>query len=156
MVPRLPGSFTPSNARNNGFLPRIVERKLRRKENFLLFDFDRFAISVKLAYRRCSGSAYSLEEVRQVFRYYFETYEMIFDTAHPVISIAQIARIIDRMPFVLDGEYESRSMSDISPEDYEVIIDQHFATRYKRGCDYNINHFFSGQIRDLRYYEVLY
>ena len=109
-----------------------------------------------MVYRRCNGSAYSLEEVLQVFHYYFETYEMIFDTAHPMISIDQIARIIDRMPMVLDGDYESRSMIDISPEDYEAIIDQHFVTKYKRGCDYNINHFFSGQIRDLRYYETLY
>lgn len=121
----------------------------------MLFDFERFSISAKLAYRRCNGSAYSLEEVLQVFRYYFETYEMIFDTAHPMISISQIARIIERMPFVLDDDYESRSMIDISPEDYEAIIDQHFVTKYRR-CDFNINHFFSGKIRDLRYYETLY
>lgn len=121
----------------------------------MLFDFDRFSISVKLAYRRCNGSAYSIEEVLQVFRYYFETYEMIFDTAHPVISIAQIARIIEKMPFVMEDD-ETDILLDISPEDYEVIIDQHFVTKYKRGCDYNINHFFSGQIRDLRYFETCY
>lgn len=115
----------------------------------MLFDFERFSTSAKLAYRRCNGSAYSLEDVLRVFRYYFETYEMIFDTAHPMISIAQIARIIECMPILHDGEY------DISPEDYEAIVDQHFVTKY-RHCDFNINHFFSGQIRDLRYYETLY
>ena len=35
------------------------------------------------------------------------------------------------------------------------MIDQHFQTRYRR-CDYNINHFFSGRIRELRFYETCY
>ena len=117
----------------------------------MLFDFERFTISAKLAYRRCGEGAYSLEDVLHVFQYYFETYEMIFDEAHPAISIAQIARIIDRMPFIFDGG----KMIDISPDEYETIIDQHFNTRYKN-CDYNINHFFSGRIREMRYYETLY
>lgn len=117
-----------------------------------MFDFERFIIAARLAYRRCGGSAYSLEEVLQVFQYYFETYELIFGNAHPMISIAQIARIIDCMPFIFDdGE-----MIDISPDEYETIIDQHFVTKYKKDCDYNINHFFSGRIREMRYYETLY
>ena len=29
----------------------------------MLFDFDRFAITAKLAYRRCTKSAYSVEDV---------------------------------------------------------------------------------------------
>ena len=122
----------------------------------MLFDFDRFTIAAKLAYRRNGCSSYSLDDVLQVFLYYFETYEMIFDTAHPMISIPQIAKIIEKMPVVLEDDENSSSLTDISPEDYEAIIDQHFVTKYKRGCDYNINHFFSGQIRNLRYYETLY
>lgn len=117
----------------------------------MLFDFERFIISAKLAYRRCGEVAYSLEEVLHVFRYYFETYEMIFDEAHPAISIAQIASFIDCMPFIFDDG----KMIDVSPDEYETIIDQHFNTRYKN-CDYNINHFFSGRIRENRYYETLY
>lgn len=120
----------------------------------MIFDFDRFTISAKLAYRRCGEGAYSLEEVLHVFRYYFETYEMIFDEAHPAISIAQITRIIEKMPFILEEDAESHEAS-ISLEGYEAIIDQHFATKY-RNCDYNINHFFSGMIRNLRYYETCY
>ena len=118
----------------------------------MLFDFERITISAKLAYRRCGEGAYSLEEVLHVFRYYFETYELIFDEAHPAIRIAQIARIIDCMPFIFDGG----KMIDISPDEYETIIDQHFNTKYMAGCDYNINHFFSGDIRENRYYETLY
>ena len=112
-----------------------------------MFDFERFIIAARLAYRRCGSSAYSLEEVLQVFQYYFETYELIFGEAHPMISIDQIARIITKMPFISDD-------SIIAPEDYKIIIDQHFITKYQ-DCDYNINHFFSGRIREMRYYEIL-
>ena len=44
---------------------------------------------------------------------------------------------------------------DIDPDCYEDMIDKHFRTRY-RNCDYNINHFFSGRIRVLRFYETCY
>ena len=121
----------------------------------MLFDFERFTTSAKLAYRRIGHSLYSLEDMLQVFRYYFETYELIMDEAHPMISIEQIARIMEKMPFVIDGEDGAGTEIDIFPDDYKVIIDQHFITKY-RCCDYNINHFFSGQIRDLRYYETIY
>lgn len=113
-----------------------------------MFDFERFIIAARLAYRRCGGSAYSFEEVLQVFQYYFETYELIFGEAHPMISIDQIARVITKMPFISDD-------SIIAPEDYKIIIDQHFITKYQ-DCDYNINHFFSGRIREMRYYETLH
>ena len=113
-----------------------------------MFDFERFIIAARLAYRRCGGSAYSFEEVLQVFQYYFETYELIFGEAHPMIIIDQIARVITKMPFISDD-------SIIAPEDYKIIIDQHFITNYQH-CDYNINHFFSGRIREMRYFETLY
>lgn len=127
-----------------------------RLEDSLIFDFERFTLNCKLAYRRCGGSHYSFEEVLQVFQYYFDTYELVFDEAHPMISIAQIARIIETMPFVDDTRSgNSGGVMEIDPEDYKPMIDQHFVTKY-RSCDYNINHFFSGVIRTLRYYETLY
>lgn len=138
-------------------LPPHSERMI-----LLIFDFDRFTVSVTLAYRRCGGSSYKLPEVLRVFRYYFDTYELIFDEAHPAISIQQIANIIDKMPMVSGVEEEDEEGNiqlldvELTPEDYELLIDQHFNTKYKRGCDYNINHFFSGRIRELRYYETLY
>lgn len=115
----------------------------------MLFDFERFTTSAKLAYRRIDGCAYSLDDVLQVFRYYFETYEYITDEAHPIISVNQIARIIEKMPTIENDQLI------IAPDDYELMIDQHFVTKYAH-CDFNINHFFSGVIRDLRYYETLY
>lgn len=118
----------------------------------MTFDFDRFTISVKLAYRRCKEPIYSIEEVLRVFKYYFETYEYILGKEHPVLKLDQIARIIDKMPYI-DGE----GGIDIDTDAYEDMIDQHFNTVYNGGkCDYNINHFFSGEIRKKRYYEEFY
>ena len=113
----------------------------------MLFDFERFKPRIKLAYRNCTNCPYSIEEVTEVIAYYFDTYEYIFDNPHPVISLQQLTDIIRKMPEV-NGLY-------IEPENYPPMIDQHFATDYG-GCDYNINHFFSGLIRENRFYEACY
>lgn len=118
----------------------------------MILDFEKFKVTVQLAYRRIGKCAYSLDVVLQVFKYYFNTYEMIFGEAHPAINIVQTAQIIKKMPYLSDD-----SNIDISPEEYELMIDQHFATIYNGGnCDYNINHFFSGKIRKMRFFEVCY
>lgn len=114
----------------------------------MIFDFDSFTRTVKLAYRRCGGSSYTLPEVLQVFRYYFETYELIFEQPHPFINVSQTAGIIEKMPCTRNG-------IPLAPEAYEAMIDQHFSTNYQH-CDFNVNHFFSGDIRENRYYETLY
>ena len=123
----------------------------------MIFDFDRFTISIKLAYRRCEECLYTLEDVLHVFKYYFETYEYILGKEHPAIRLNQIAGIIDKMPYLSRETVGNGGAPDILPEDHERMIDQHFNTKYNNGkCDYNINHFFSGQIRELRYHETLY
>ena len=116
----------------------------------MLFDFERFVTAAKLAYRRCESNVFSFNDVLHVFQYYFESYELVFGAAHPMISIDQITQIIEKMPFIDDS-------GDVilTPEDYQVIIDQHFITKY-RNCDYNINHFFSGRIREMRCFETLF
>lgn len=115
------------------------------------FDFERFTTLTRLAYRRCGDTTYDLDTVLAVFRYYFETYELVFQEPHPRISMEQITRIIGKMPHAKGSV--CKNIPEFTLEDYEAMIDQHFATEY-RDCDYNINHFFSGMIRDLRYYEV--
>jgi len=89
-----------------------------------------------------------------VFRHYFKKHEDAFKKVHPNIRLEQIESIIKIMPYLDRGE-RSSAEGVIEPEDYAALIDKHFKTRY-RGCDYNINHFFSGDIRLMRYYEVLY
>lgn len=121
----------------------------------MLFDFDRFTITAKLAYRRIGGSRFSLEDVLGIFRYYFETYELVFGEAHPMISLNQAASIIEKMPYMLDeSEFGGLSGDELDPEQYPTLIDQHFATNYKN-CDFNINHFFSGFIRNYRFFETM-
>ena len=114
----------------------------------MIFDFETFERGVRLAYRKYN-IWYEIEDVLHVFRYYFETYEFLFHKAHPLLKLNQIERIICTMPCIDDG----RGSLDIDPSIYPELIDQHFATKYNR-CDFNINHFFSGQIRIMRYYDV--
>ena len=106
----------------------------------MLFDFDRFS---KIAASVYADSPYSLAEVLEVFRHYFEQ-----------IRAVQIERIIREMPYI-DETDKANSTMDIDPDCYEDMIDKHFRTQY-RNCDYNINHFFSGRIRVLRFYETCY
>jgi len=53
----------------------------------LLFDFDRFS---KIAASVYADSPYSLAEVLEVFRHYFEQYEEYTGAPHPPIRAVQI------------------------------------------------------------------
>lgn len=117
----------------------------------MFFDFDTFT---KLATKVYSGGPYTLDQVLRVFKYYFSCYENAMGHPHPNIRMEQIRHIIQVMPYI-DRNDVGAYMADIEPEAYEYLIDQHFKTRY-RNCDYNINHFFSGRIRELRFYERCY
>lgn len=117
----------------------------------MIFDFKKFAQIAASVY---PGGVYSLDDVLQVFSYYFKKYEQHTGRPHPPIRASQIMRIAQDMPH-LTQESKGCSYEDISPLDYRTMIDQHFATKYRR-CDYNINHFFSGRIRALHFYETCY
>ena len=116
------------------------------------FNFSIFTSIAAKAYQSVDNPCYSLDEVLAVFSHYFQKYEDTFGEVHPNIRTEQIASIIERMPYLDD---EHGRTQDIAPESYQDLIDQHFRTQY-RNCDYRINHFFSGSIRTLRYYETLY
>ena len=111
------------------------------------FDFSKFQKAVTRIYDK---SPYTLGEVLFVFKEYFKAYEEFVGRAHPRISVTQIRNIIEKMPYICEPY---SGIVDISPEYYTDIITQHFLTEYF-GCDYNINHFFSGRIRELRLEEV--
>lgn len=87
-----------------------------------------------------------------MFKYYFYYYEQRFREPHPNIRIDQIRRIIHIMPYFREEESRLYPCGTIAFEIYEYIINRHFRTNY-RNCDYNINHFFSGRIRELRWHE---
>lgn len=115
----------------------------------MVFDFSFLTALAAKAYKDTGCTAYSLPEVLEVFNCYFETYERYFGQPHPNIRMDQIERIITIMPYI-DRDV---GMLDIHPDSYPYIIEQHFQTPY-RNCDFNINHFFSGKIRELRFYEA--
>ena len=116
------------------------------------FDFKAFAVFAAKAYNELGESPYTLDDVLSVFDCYFQTYEDRMNEPHPFLKLEQIKRIVKIMPYL---SLNTHGDVDIEPEAYPDIIDQHFQTQY-RSCDYNINHFFSGMIRELRYYERVY
>jgi len=111
------------------------------------FDFSRFSRVAARAYQ--NGNPYTLEECLWVFQQYFQTYEKYMNHPHPPIREGQIDRIMRVMPA---AGYYIPHCREISPQEYPHIINLHFKTKY-RHCDYNINHFFSGRIREMRRYE---
>lgn len=112
------------------------------------FDFERFSRIAARVYQQ--GNPYSLEECLSVFQLYFQEYEDCMGRPHPPIRAEQIARIMEKMPYI--DQLDNGGLADLESEDYQNLINLHFKTRYRR-CDYNINHFFSGRIRELRAYE---
>lgn len=123
------------------------------REN-MYFNFKLFSALTTRAYQKIEYPIYLLEDVLGIFEYYFQEFENTFKEVHPPIRMVQIERIIGIMPFI-DSEARGGQIEDIEPDDYYVLIDKHFKTQY-RNCDYNINHFFSGDIRLMRFYEELY
>ena len=110
----------------------------------MYFNFPLFSRLAERAYQEVGGSSYPLEDVLEVFRYYFDSYESTFGKVHPNINMKQIRHIIEIMPFI------EATYSDIDPDHYEALIDKHFRTRY-HNCDHNINHFFERDENCLRF-----
>lgn len=102
--------------------------------------------------RRGMNFPYSVDDVLEVFAYFFSAYASFANQEHPPLRKEQIRKIIEQMPFT---DIHHGAIADIDHDSYPVMIDSYFATPF-RNCDYRINHFFSGQIREMRYYEELY
>lgn len=143
----------------NGRAERAIIRDfcLRKKstpiERLNLMNLEIFAKSVERAYplaKELNLACYSLDEALEIFNCYFKAYRQHMGREHPPLKIRQIADIISCMPFSI-GEHFSPVYFE--PEYYPALIEKHFNTKYHR-CDYNINHFFSGRIRELRFHEV--
>ena len=116
----------------------------------MTFDFETFANITGRVYP--STAEYSLHDVLTVFEYYFHAYEEYMGKPHPNIRIGQIRKIIEEMPIAYMPDHPEE-LFNLDPEDYPPIIDKHFSTEYK-GCDFNINHFFSGKVRMMRFFEL--
>ena len=104
------------------------------------FDFTTFS---SIAARCYEGGPYRLAEMLQIFRCYFEAYEVATGRPHPPIRREQIRQIMGRMPWLTpQGQ---GGPPELQPGDYPALIDRYFAAPLR--CDRNINHFFSGSIR---------
>lgn len=100
-----------------------------------------------------ADTPYTLEEALSVFTYFFDTYEAARGEPHPPIRKQQIIRIMEAMPYIEQVD-RCNGIVDIEAEYYPALIDAYFKTDFPN-CNYRINHFFSGHIRELRYYEEL-
>ena len=91
-----------------------------------------------------SNCPFSYEEALYIFRYYFEKYKHFWGINHPSIGFDKLVSLLND----IDGD------GLFTAEDYTSMIDAYFKTRF-RNSDRNIIHFFSGKIRELRYYETI-
>lgn len=104
---------------------------------------------------QCPDYPYSLETVTNIFLYFFSVYQSRFGDEHPNLKLEHIRKIIAAMPYVTDLRGGSASEMELDDGIYFDVIDQYFDTEF-RNCDYRISHFFSGNIRILRIYELGY
>lgn len=109
------------------------------------FDYEIFERQLLKAYNTLPHCAFTFEECRAVFNYYFQIYTECTGREHPPIKSEKLVEFLGNIE--LDGLLE--------PIDYRYIINRYFETPF-RNCDRNICHFFSGRIRELRFYETLY
>lgn len=115
---------------------------------FNIDEFKRIAARVYPQPTEWYKCPYSFDEVMDVFAYFFEAYEDYRGEVHPPINANQIFDIIDKMPVVDD--------IDVSPEMYKEMIERYFQSSFQNRCNYRINHFFSGDVRKYRLYELAY
>jgi len=101
-------------------------------------------------YQSTGPYGFTAPESLLVFKQFFDAYERYEGQEHPKINRRQIRKILEAMPHLED---ETGRDLGISPEDYEHLIEDYFET--VESCDHNINHFFSGDVRLIRYYSVI-
>lgn len=111
-----------------------------------MFDFKILERQIRAVYPLCS-TRFTLDEVIAFFKGYITLYKEYMGKEHPYIKSSTIKDITDRLSD--DGNF------DYDLETYQVIVPKYFEQTFSN-CDYSINHFMSGDIRMLRYYECCY
>lgn len=108
-----------------------------------MFNNQIFERIVTKQYNSFTDFPYTLNDVLCIFNLYLDTYRAYTGREHPFLKPQQVRDIIFKMPFCDD--------IPIFPEDYPEMIDAYFNAGLH--TDYNINHFFSGMVREMRLYE---
>lgn len=97
------------------------------------------------------NSEWNQEQVKAV-KHYLNVYKIVCKKEHPKLTREQWEKVFDSRLGSSLNEYDEAFEIDLESE--INMINQHFITKYKNGCDYNILHYISGNIRTMRMYEV--
>ena len=112
--------------------------------------YDKFKRICEWIHNTVDTGHFSFDDCMKVFGLYFDAYQDFTGQWHPIPSYKQIAAIMEKIPF---ADAESRIPLEV--EDYKALIPAYFLIDFPN-CDYHISHFFSGKIREHRYYETIY
>lgn len=104
----------------------------------------------------------SKDIVTDVILHFCRRYKDVLNRSCPMIDCDFAKTIPDEIVNLIDqatGEYlfdSSKWNHDPNrcTQWYKDMIDMYFDTEFKEGCNYSLQHFFSGNIRVLRYHEV--
>ena len=92
-----------------------------------------------------SSCPFTEEECKKIFLEYFKEFQVFTGKEHPPLRTSKIIELLN----CIDGGglFEAYCYPD--------MIDSYFMTDFPN-CDRNIIHFFSGRVRELRFYETCY
>lgn len=122
-------------------------------------DFNIVKRQIIAAYLKIYGNdnpedEFSLGNVLDLFRYFYRAYKTKFKRDHPHITTETIKGIIQDLPEAVDPE--TGMTVDLSFCDYYDMMKQYFKSDFGERCDYTFQHFMSGKIRYIKYYETQY
>lgn len=92
-----------------------------------------------------SNCQFSFDECFTVFKMFFETYKSYTGHDHPPLRTLRLIELLNSIDN--DGLFDA--------ECYPILIESYFST-YFPNSDRNVCHFFSGKVRELRFYESCY
>lgn len=92
----------------------------------------------------------AIEAVRQ-YLYAFRQYR---GKEHPRLKPGQWDTVCSTMMYAYDPDTDKSF--DVSLDDLEKMVEQHFKTKYQAGCNYSILHFCEDGVKIRRMYEVAY
>lgn len=86
--------------------------------------------------------SFETAEVIEVVRTYYEKYREVVGQPHP--------RLNDKTMMFVVGQYlKGFEQGGTSTQTYRDLIDFHFSTKYREDIDWTIQHFMSGEIREM-------
>lgn len=86
------------------------------------------------------------DDAAEWIRYFFSKYYMVYGENHPTLRDEQMQHALDII----------RGHDVFYGDNARELIDAYFNTEFKQGCDYNLNHFVTGNIIETLYYKHRY